>query len=165
MKNINYEQIYQHQYKTLPRIYFWTTFIILGLGSFIGAIILMVEGISAGILLLLLGIPAAYLIAFIEANWIACLMSPKIVAVDCLLKMKDKKDIPLESNTGSDSAETAPPKEEESAPENNELKETFIKYDVISDDLIKCPNCGCIQKISRDTCWKCGASLIENLCN
>ncbi len=74
--------------------------------------------------MLFLGIPAAYLIAFIEENWIACLMSPKIVAVDCLIELKNRKSNttitpPAATPQYIDKKETAPTKSEA-----NEIKTT-----------------------------------------
>ena len=37
-------------------------------------------------------------------------------------------------------------------------QEAFIKK-VQDDTLIKCPNCGCQQKKTREVCWKCNSPL------
>ena len=163
MKPIDYENLYQNNYKKIPTVYFWITFVLLGLGSFITAIVLLLEGgEEIGTPLLLLGFPVAYLIAFIESRWIACLMSPKIVAVDCLIEIKKQKGISSKINVTPVSTVVEQKKENSEQTQKVEIKETFIKREVVSEDIIKCTKCGCLQKKGRETCWKCGATFTNN---
>ena len=109
MKQPDYERLYQEKYKKIPVVYFWTTSIILGLGALIGSIVLMDAGLSeAGLCLMLFGIPFVCIIAYLEANLIACLMSPKIVATDCLIELKKNKNSVAYTSVSSNAQSTAP---------------------------------------------------------
>ena len=93
-KTLDYQKMYQTQYKKIPNYVFWATFITLGLGAIIAGIVLFAEAsweedyfVAAAVLV---GGPfVAYLLARID-RWItALLLCQKIVVADTLLDIKN----------------------------------------------------------------------------
>ena len=89
IKDFDFKNLYQNNYKKLPWVVFWSTLIIGVAGAITGAVFLFIEeNIALGMLVLLFGPVVAFYWALLDRFWCATVISQKIVATDALLEMR-----------------------------------------------------------------------------
>ena len=96
MKEFNFKELYQNNYKKLPNLVFWTNLIILFCGAITGAVFCFIaEADGWGLLVLIGGFFVAWGLAYLDALFCAVIISHKIVATDALLEISVNSKIAI----------------------------------------------------------------------
>ena len=93
-KNIDYQAFYQQRYKNLPYVAFWATALTFWLAGVVGFIAYGFLDYQWGVafIVLLDGAGLGSLFGYLNKNWCATIISPKVVITDTLLDMNKQKN-------------------------------------------------------------------------
>ena len=137
----DYHKLYQKNFKNLPQISFWATFIGVFVDVIAGAILLakLADMVFLAILVLVAGLALAVCLAC-SASWLCAVnISQKVVVADTLLAMKS-------GNAGT--PDTA-----------NSVKAPKPEKTKLPDGQKRCWACETVQSADRNFCIQCNEKL------
>ena len=126
--DLDYNLLYEKNYKKLPKAYFYGTLTFFGVSAFVALIVLAKEDFALALLAFASIIAVGVAISYLVYNWAAVVISQKIVATDALLAIRGADD----ENGSVNTAPTDSVQEKQIAENQSEKRMKHIVYDCIS---------------------------------